>query len=124
MVTPLITIDLSAAFDTVEHSILLDVLSTKFSVKDTALDWFESHLRPRGFKVLIGSDRSIVVGLPFCVPQGSCAGPVLFSAYASTLQKVILDSIDLHSFTDDHAYKKAFRPKTECEQELTIWKLK
>ena len=111
MVTPLVAIDISGAFDTVDHNILLDVLSTKFSVKDTSLDCFESYLRPRGFQVQIGSDRSTVVDLPFCVPQGRCASPVLYSAYASTPQKVIPDSIDLHGFADDHAYKKGLRPK-------------
>ena len=54
------------AFDTIDHNILLDILSTKFGVKDTALDWFESYLRPRGFQVQIHSDRSTVVDHPFC----------------------------------------------------------
>ena len=116
MVTPLVTIDLSVAFDTIDHNILLDVLSTKLCVKDTALDWFESYVRPRGFQVQIGSERSMMVDLPFCVPQGNCTGLVLYSAHASTLQEVILDSNDLHGFTDDHAYKKGFRSKIECKE--------
>ena len=119
MVTPLVTIGLSVAFATVDHSILLDVCSTKFGVKDTALDWFELYLRPRGFQVQIGSDRSRVVDLPFYVPQRSFASLVLYSAYASTLQEVIPYSTDVHGFADDHAYKKGFRPKIECEEELT-----
>ena len=85
MVTPLIAIDLSMAFDTIDHNIIPDVLSTKFGVKDTALNWFKSYLRSRGFQVQIGSDRSTVVDLPFCVPQGSCASLVLYFACASTL---------------------------------------
>ena len=64
MVTPHAAIDLSVTSDTIDHNILLDILSTKFSVKDTALNWFESYLRARGFQVQIGSDRSTVVDLP------------------------------------------------------------
>ena len=44
MVTPLVTIDLIVAFDTIDHNILLDVCSTKFGVKGTVWDWFESYL--------------------------------------------------------------------------------
>ena len=120
-VTPLVAIDLSAAFDTVHHNMLLSVLSKKFGVVDNALKWFDAYLRPRRFQVLIGDTRSKEIDLPFSVPQGSCAGPVLYSAYASTLQEVINDydesprknnPIELHSFADDHAYKKSFAAKS------------
>ena len=113
-VTPLVAIDLSAAFDTVDHDMLLSVLSKKFGVVDNALKWFDAYLRPRRFQVLIGDTRSKEIDLPFSVPQGSCAGPVLYSAYASTLQEVINDQnewtrinkpIELHGFVDNHAYK-------------------
>ena len=123
MVTPLVTIDISVAFDTIDHNILLDILSTKCGVKDTALYWFESYLRPRGFQVQIGQDRSTLVDLIFNAPQGSCVGLVYYFAYASTLQEVILDSIDLQGFVDNHAYKKGFRPKIECKEELPIQEL-
>ena len=114
-VTPLVAIDLSAAFDTVDHDLLLSILSKKFGVIDKALKWFDSYLRPRRFQVLIDDTRSKEIELPFSVPQGSCAGPVLYSAYASTLQEVINDQdesssinkpTDLHGFVDNHAYKK------------------
>ena len=47
------------------------------------------------------------------VPQGSCAGPVLYSAYASTLQEVV--PLDLHGYTDDHGLKTNFKPVPDCE---------
>ena len=120
-VTPLAAIDLSAAFDTVDHDMLLSVFSKKFGVVDNALKWFDAYLRPRRFQVLIGDTRSKEIDIPFSVPQGSCAGPVLYSAYASTLQEVINDqdesprinkSIELHGFADDHVYKKSFIAKS------------
>ena len=128
-VTPLVAIDLSVAFDTVDHDMLLSVLSKKFGVVDNALKWFDAYLRPRRFQVLIGNTRSKEIDLPFSVPQGSCAGPVLYSAYASTLQEVINDDdesprkdkpIELHGFADDHAYKKSFAAKSQVEEINTM----
>ena len=124
-VTPLVAIDLSADFDTVDHDMLLSVLSKKFGVVNKALKWFEAYLRPRRFQVLIGDTRSKEIDLPFSVPQGSCAVPVLCSAYASTLQEVINDQdespginkpIELHGFADDHAYKKSFVAKSRIDE--------
>ena len=47
------------------------------------------------------------------VPQGSCVGPVLYSAYASTLQEVV--PLDLHGYANDHGLKTNFTPVPECE---------
>ena len=99
---------------------------------NNALKWFDSYLRPRRFQVQIGDTKSKEIELPFSVPQGSCAGPVLYSAYASTLQEVIQDPdessstykpIDLHGFADDHAYKKSFAAKSRIGETNTIGKL-
>ena len=51
MVTAMVAIDLSAAFDTVDHEILLDVLNKKFGVHSTALQWFDNYLSSRSCKV-------------------------------------------------------------------------
>ena len=124
-VTPLVAIDSSAAFDTVDHDMLLSILSKKFGAVNKALKWFDAYLRPMRFKVLIGDTRSKEIELPFLVPQGSCAGPVLYSAYASTLQEVINDQdespsinkpIELHGFADNHAYKKSFVAKSQVDE--------
>ena len=65
------------------------------------------------------------------MPQGSCTGPVLYSAYTSTLQEVIQDPdgssstykpIDLHAFADDHAYKKSFAAKSRTDETNTMGK--
>ena len=77
-VTALVAIDLSAAFDTVDHDILLDVLSMHFGIEDVALSWLESYLRCRKFKVNIGSEYSPLKDVMCSVPQGSCLGPVLY----------------------------------------------
>ena len=82
MVTAMVAIDLSAAFDTVDHGILLDVLNKKFGVHNTALQWFDNYLSSRSCKVSLHGVHSKEHQLPFSVPQGSVAGLVLYNAYA------------------------------------------
>ena len=100
----LVCIDLSAAFDTVHHGILLNVSQQKFGVEETALSWFNSYLRPRSAKVLVGEEFSKSTDLSFSVPQGSICGPVLYTAYASTLPGSINDcDLDILGYADDHS---------------------
>ena len=112
-ITSLTCINLSAAFDTVDHGILLNVLKNKFGINGNALSWFKSYLQPRFCKVNIHKANSEDKEVCFLVPQGSCAGPVLYSAYASTLQEVV--SLDLHGYTDDHGLKTNFKPVPDRE---------
>ena len=87
--TALVVIDLSAAFDTVDHDILLDVLNNRFGLDKNTLGWINSYLRPRKFKVNIGQSYSEEFDVKFSVPQGSIFGPVLYSTYASTLEETV-----------------------------------
>ena len=79
MVTALVAIDLSTMFDTVDHEILLEVLNKKFGLQNTALQWFDNYLRLRSCKVSVHGGHSKEHQLPFSVPQGSVAGPVLYN---------------------------------------------
>ena len=56
-------------------------------------------------------------GLEFSVPQGSVAGPTLYSAYASTMRKCMPNTLDLHGYADDHALKNSF-PSNNREAEI------
>lgn len=122
-VTALMAIDLSAAFDTVDHSVLLDVLRVKFGVNDGALQWFNTYLRPRNCKVNVGKSYSATQDLSFSVPQGSCAGPVLYLVYASTIKEVIPENIDIHGYADDHALKLSFNASDREEEHRSITNL-
>ena len=86
-------IDLSAAFDTVDRQILLQVLQSRFGVSGNAQTWFEAYLRPRFCKIKVGIRFSTIRSLNCSVLQGSLAGPNLYSAYASTLQEVVPDNV-------------------------------
>ena len=108
-VTALAAIDLSAAFDMVDHAILLDVLHIKFGITDQVLSWFASYLQPRNFMVKVGESYSNKKELTFSVPQGSCAGPTLYSVNASTMSEVIPNIIEIHVYAGDHAIKTSFQ---------------
>ena len=119
-VTALVCIDLSAAFDTVDHIIPLDVLNMRFGICDTALQWVNSYLRPRNFKVNIGESYSLPIELNFSVPQGSVAGPTFYSTYASTMEDVVPKCTDIHGYVDDHALKTAFESGNAQSEQLTV----
>ena len=98
----LTVMDLSTAFDTIDHSILTSVLINKFGIKDTALKWFNSYLQPKSFKVAVNGKYSEVKQLLFGVPQGSCLGANLFNLYCSTIYNVVPSDLHLSGFADDH----------------------
>ena len=108
--------DLSAAFDTTDHDLFLEVMSHQFGFKGDALMWFESYLRPRGFKVCIADKYSEEKDLTFSVPQGSCAGAALFTAYCSSIGSAIPSDIDLSGFADDHSIRKGYNPNKRGEE--------
>ena len=120
--TAFITIDLSAAFDTADHDILLNDLTTKFNVTGMALKLLHSYLRPRYHKVAVNGHFSSNKELAFSVPPGSCAGPVLNTAYSSTMSEVVQKQILIHGYADDHGLKMSYRT-IQHEEEETIKQL-
>ena len=120
-VTALVCIDLSAAFDTVHHDVLLEVLENKFGVADTALSWFDSYLRPRTAKVMIGEHSSNLANLTFSVPQGSIGGPSIYNTHASTLQSYIRQfNVSILRYADDHSIYDSFDPKSDSDRHTVI----
>ena len=80
----LLLLDQSAAFDIVDHTILLDHLHTCFGIDGTVLAWIDSYLSNRAQSVAIGNvdldgATSDPVTLTFGVPQGSVPSPILFT---------------------------------------------
>ena len=113
-VTLLVLLDLSAAFDTVDHDIAIKILNRDFGVEGTALNWFSSYLTGRSQRVVIKDTYSDSNVIKYGVPQGSCLGPIIFTIYASSLFKVISKHLPtVHAFADDTQTYLSFRPSTD-----------
>jgi hypothetical protein len=101
--TALVMLDLSAAFDTIDHTTLLDCLHSWFGFSGTVLNWFLSYLSDRSQMVKINDFLSERINIPFGVPQGSVLGPILFSLYTYPLCQIIksFSNIGYHFYADD-----------------------
>ena len=101
-VTLLVLLDLSAAFDTVDHNILLARLKSCMGINSTALNRFTSYLNNRWQRVSVNGFTSDSSNIPCGVPEGSCLGPLLFTIYSSKLFKVIKCNLpEAHAYADD-----------------------
>lgn len=97
----LVLLDLSAAFDTVDHQLLLRDLSS-FGVQGDALLLLHSYIADRSQCVVIGGSMSEPSSLKFGVPQGSVLGPVLFIIYVSSLSSLLdAHGVKYHFYADD-----------------------
>ena len=130
--TALVLLDLSAAFDTIDHTTLLSCLLGWFGVGGSALKWFSSYLTERFQSVKIGSTLSDLQKLLFGVPQGSVLGPLLFSLYTSPLSTLIgkHKGVKFHFYTDDSQLyvhlshmnaSAAFDKLNRCLQDVKEW---
>ena len=82
-------LDLSAAFDTIDHCKPIVCLTSWFCFNDTVLNWFASYIYGINQAVKVGTTLSDSADLKFGVPKGSALGPILFSLYTTSLNKVI-----------------------------------
>ena len=110
-VSCLCLLDLSAAFDTIDHNILITRLSSWFGVHGSVLNWFQSYLSSRSFRVKCDDDLSSLYTSSCGVPQGSVLGPLLFVMYTTPLSTLISSlSLDHHLYADDTQFFFSFQP--------------
>ena len=101
-ISVLALLDLSSAFDTIDHPTLVHRLHTDFGFTDTVLQWFSSYLTDRTHYVSLSNLCSVFAPVYSRVTQGSVIGPILFTMYIKPLSAIVdSHSIIHHSFADD-----------------------
>ena len=107
----LVLLDLSAAFDTIDHQLLLKRLQSELGLSGVTLQWFQSYLSGRQQRVLIRGNFSENQELQWGVPQGSVLGPLLFSIYLLPLGDLIRNhNLSFHMYADDVQLYLTFQP--------------
>lgn len=130
LVSVLVLLDLSAAFDTVDHPILLQRLEHLIGIKETALNWFKSYLSDRTQFVHVNDESSMHTKVSHGVPQGSVLGPLLFTLYMLPLGSIIRKhSVNYHCYADDTQLYLSIKPDDtnqlvklqECLKDIKSW---
>ena len=127
----LLLLDLSAAFDTINHNLLLRKLKSAYGISGTAIQWIKSYLSGRTFKVCINRVSSTECTLLIGVPQGSILGPLLFILYTKELELIVSKyGFSIHLYADDtqvyfsfdvHSQNPDLSKVKACFQEIKNW---
>ena len=116
----LMLIDLSAAFDTINHAYLLRRLQTVYNIDGDVLQWIKSYLSNRTFRVNVNGSYSEEAELLIGVPQGSILGPLLFILYTKGLQSLASKyNFSIHLYADDTQIYFEYDPSGDCEPIIT-----
>ena len=117
-------LDLSAAFDTVDHDILHTRLHSKYSISGIALEIFHSYLTNRSQFTLIEGWRSQSRELKCGVPQGSVLGPIMYVLYTAPLADILrLHEMQFHFYADDIQFYISFSANNDMELTNSITKI-
>ena len=129
-VSLMVLLDLSAAFDTVNHDTLIQVLEDPFRVNGAALEWFK-YLTDRTQTFQVGSETSGTHHVTCGVPQGSVLGPKEFIAYTEDIACLFeTHETEYHLYADDiqtvaHAYPTDIAPAVvrsqQCIEAVRQW---
>ena len=116
MYTLAVFLDLSKAFDSLEHDVLLKKLY-KYGIRGIALKWFKSYLTDRTMRVKCNvassgkTEYSTYMNITYGTPQGSCLGPLIFLFFTNELYRNLVYSSAI-LFADDTTLYKTHRNLT------------
>ena len=120
-VTLLVLLDLSAAFDTVHHDILIARLKNDLGIEGDALSWLISYLSDRSQRISINGGTSRKFPIVYGVPQGSCLGPLLFTVYTRKLFQVVKKHLPkIHCYADETQLYLSFCPSSSVNAEVAV----
>ena len=130
--TILVMLDLSAAFDSVVHELLMTRLEQSFGITDKALAWLRSYISERNQKVVVGSAESGGSVVTRGVPQGSVLGPILYCIYTKPIGRIITrHGMNHHCYADhlqiylavdrDESIVTALAKVELCVAEVAAW---
>ena len=127
----LVLLDLSAAFDTIDHSILFNCLQHWYGIDGVVLKWVQSYLHSRKQRIKIDGHLSDAFQLPYGVPQGSVLGPLLFTLYTTPLSSVIskfnvthhlyADDTQIYLELDSRNFDSSITELTNCLEAVQAW---
>jgi hypothetical protein len=117
----LVLLDLSAAFDTVDHRILLQRLESSQNIRNGALDWISSYLSDRSQRVEIQGTSSEPAALSCGMPQGSKIDPRFYSQYTAPIGRLLtLLLVFYHLYADDTQVMKSANPRSHDSVSHTV----
>ena len=110
----LILLDMSAAFNTVDHNVIFSMLKDIFGLSGKVLEWFRSYLEQRSQRVSVHGILSVIQFLLSFVPQSSVLGPLIFTIYTHLLRIIAPRySIKYHLDADDTQLYISLDPDSE-----------
>ena len=117
----MVLLDSSAAFDTIDHKILIQRLQDEYNITGDALQLIKSYLSDRTFSTIINQTTSSKRQLRYGVPQGSLLGPLLYILYTKNIEIIIKNhQLNCQMYADDCQLYSSFTNSTLSETEIKI----
>ena len=133
----LVMLDLSAAFDTIDHDILLDRFRIRLGLGGSAIKWLREYHTHRTQTTVINSARSKPRSLDFGAPQGSIMGPEDYKVYTLPVGEITRKhDLIFHGYADDSDnyisfkldqkshFENAVSKVTQCTTDIKAWMTK